>query len=76
MTGNSQKVKQCQNECYRRSTTITLGSQYRIFLAMASSSAMVSTYSGAAQKSVRLTESEDGVFLALSLIPIANNFSR
>ena len=48
----------------------------RIVLAMASSSAMVLTYSGAAQKSVRLTESEDGVFLALSLISIANNFSR
>ena len=44
----------------------------RIVMAMASSSAMVTTYSGATQKSVRITESEDRGFLALSLNPLAN----
>ena len=44
----------------------------RIVMAMASSSAMVTTYSGATQKSVRITESEDRGFLALSLHPLAN----
>ena len=34
----------------------------RIVMAMASSSAMVTTYSGATQKSVRITESEDEGF--------------
>ena len=33
---------------------------------------MVTTYSGATQKSMRITESEDGGFLALSLNPLAN----
>ena len=41
-------------------------------MAMDSSSAMVTTYSGATQKSVRIIESEDGGFLALSLNPLAN----
>ena len=41
-------------------------------MAMASNSAMVTTYSGVAQKSVRIKESEDGDFLALSLNPLAN----
>ena len=44
----------------------------RIVMAMASSSAMVTTYSGATQKSVRMTESEDGGFLALLLNPLTN----
>ena len=44
---------------------------------MASSGAMVATYSGIAQqRSVRLIESEDGDFLALSLNPLANILSR
>ena len=60
---------------YVQSIYLLCGFQ-RIVRAMTSSSVMVSTYSGAAQKSVRITESEDGVFLALSLISIANTFSR
>ena len=45
---------------------------HRIVMAMASSSAMVTTYSGATQKSMRITESEDGHLLALSLNPLTN----
>ena len=42
------------------------GNSYRIVSAMASSGAMVTTYSGIAQqRSVRLIESEDGDFVAL-----------
>ena len=41
-------------------------------MAMASSSAIVTTYSRATQKSMRITESEDRDFLALSLNPLAN----
>ena len=49
----------------------------RIVLAMASSGAMVTTCSIIAQqRSVRLIESEDGDFLALSLNPLANILSR
>ena len=44
----------------------------RIVMAMASSSAMVTTYSSATQKSGRITESEDRDFLALLLNPLAN----
>ena len=46
--------------------------RFRIVMAMASSSAMVTTYSGATQKSVRIIESEDEDSLALSLNPLAN----
>ena len=48
----------------------------RIVLAMAGSGAMVTTYSGIAQqRSVRLVESEDRDFLALSLNPLGNILS-
>ena len=44
---------------------------------MASSGAMVATYSGIAQqRSVRLIESDNGDFLALSLNPLANILSH
>ena len=55
----------------------SLGLINRIVLAMASSGVMVATYSGIAQqRSVRLIESEDGDFLALSLNPLANILSH
>ena len=55
----------------------SLGLINQIVLAMASSGAMVTTYSNIAQqRSVRLIESEDGDFLALLLNPLANILSR
>ena len=41
-------------------------------MAMASSGAMVTIYSGVTQKSTRIIESEDGDFLAPSHNPLAN----
>ena len=76
------QVKRCQTFAWSGQTVFpppwtllisaSLGLINQIVMAMASSSAMVTTYSGVAQKSVRITESEDGDFLALSLNPLAN----